>query len=576
MEGADITYATAKDWEDIMKNRSSLRMHALIQRLGLRAKWSSNKRGKTNFENPSVKALVSDMGDIVSGLPKDNEELVRYLASPESLRKEVEELMHKHGSAIWGRMSSREHLLTADSSDVDTRLFYPRNLYYEQEDDRAMIQMLLHWWIGLKACNVILARERLDRERRKKEYDRKAMVDRDSPREMAALTFVSLAPTPDAPTTASTPEGSKSLPLPPATQASRHAQAFRFDASSRGSSMSPAVQTPASSESPTMHARSILQGNGIHYLSRDANGTTGTSAVPLAAKGGLVSNHAIKRETNGHYTSSQPDLRKLNLELGNLVSNFLLEDGPQERASPITPQSAPGETARYGGGVYRGLDADTYRALRAYVYAETSEVQPDEERLLRRLETAWREGVRTSRNLILPSTPLFIAMDRTFLTWIEIRRHLSDLERADKRWCDEGNSDHEIAARVQQHRTLMSASREMIRNWYDIAEGLNFVNMSMMSMSASASASPNASASASASASADQNASATGMMSAAKPSADEVLVQALVLLAGESNTPDTTWVIPNVEGIIRWLAENVQRFSSSEEDNGHLLYVAGT
>lgn len=84
----------------------------------------------------------------------------------------------------------------------------------------------------------------------------------------------------------------------------------------------------------------------------------------------------------------------------------------------------------------------------------------------------------------------------------------------------------------------MSASREMIRNWEDIGQGLNF-------------------------ASAD----------AAKLSADEVLVHAFVLLAGESNMPDTTWLSVNVEGIIRWLAENLQRFSVEEEGQGSLLYV---
>jgi len=138
MEGADIHYANFKDWEDIMKNRSTLRMHALIQRLGLRAKWSSNKRGKTNFENPSVKALVANMGEIVATLPKDGEELVRYLAEPNSLRKEVDDLLNKHGRAIWGRDSPRDHLLSADSTEIDTRVFYPKNLYYEIEDDQVL------------------------------------------------------------------------------------------------------------------------------------------------------------------------------------------------------------------------------------------------------------------------------------------------------------------------------------------------------------------------------------------------------------------------------------------------------
>lgn len=84
----------------------------------------------------------------------------------------------------------------------------------------------------------------------------------------------------------------------------------------------------------------------------------------------------------------------------------------------------------------------------------------------------------------------------------------------------------------------MSASREMVRNWEDIGQGLNFVSTS-----------------------------------AAKLSADDLLVQAFVLLAGENNTENTSWLSVNVEGIIRWLAENLQRFSRDEQGQGNLLYV---
>jgi hypothetical protein len=429
MEGAEIHYASSKDWEDIIKNRSSLRMHALIQRLGLRAKWSSNKRGKTNFESPLVKALVEDTSKIVSKLPKDAPELVQHLGTPESLRQEVEDLMSKHGSEIWGRVSLREHLLIADSPDPDTRVFYPRDLYDDIEEDQMLIKMLLHWWIGLKACNVILARERLDRERKKKEGNKKAMdTDNNSPRDTAPQTFVLLAPTPNAPPT-SIVEVSKGVPLLPLTHASRHAQAFRLDTPSRGSLMSPKVHTLASSKSPTMHAWSLHRGNGSQRASRDMSDV---SAIPPVNGG---PNHVLPVGTNGYYNinyQSPSNLRKLNLELGSFVSNFLLKDGPQGRASSNTSQTGLGDTPR-NERIPRGLDFETLLAFRAYIYQEVCEVQWDEEYLLRRLECAWRDGVRTDRSFSLGSTPLFVALDRTFLTWIELRRHLADLERADRR-----------------------------------------------------------------------------------------------------------------------------------------------
>lgn len=135
MEGNTIGYASWKDWLDIMKNRSKLRMHELIERLGLRAKWSQNKRGKTNFESALVRELVTDMGDVVATLPKESDELVKFLSEEKSLDDQVEGLLKKHGSSIWGRIGDREHLITVGEPGVEDGI-YPRDLYFENGEDR--------------------------------------------------------------------------------------------------------------------------------------------------------------------------------------------------------------------------------------------------------------------------------------------------------------------------------------------------------------------------------------------------------------------------------------------------------
>lgn len=110
-------------------------MHELIERLGLRAKWSSNKRGKTNFESALVRELVQDMADIVNTLPKESDDLMKCLSEENSLRAEVNALLDKHGSRIWGRIGDREHLITANEPGVEESL-YPRDLYVENEQDK--------------------------------------------------------------------------------------------------------------------------------------------------------------------------------------------------------------------------------------------------------------------------------------------------------------------------------------------------------------------------------------------------------------------------------------------------------
>ena len=137
MDSNAIDYATSKDWLDIMKNRSKVRMHELIERLGLRAKWSSNKRGKTNFESAVVRELVADMGDIVSTLPKEPDELMKFLSVEDSLEEEVGDLIKKHGIKVWGKKGDggdRGHLIMANEAGVEEGV-YPRDLYGDVDAD---------------------------------------------------------------------------------------------------------------------------------------------------------------------------------------------------------------------------------------------------------------------------------------------------------------------------------------------------------------------------------------------------------------------------------------------------------
>lgn len=137
MDGTSISYAKSKDWLDIMKNRSKVRMHELIERLGLRAKWSSNKRGKTNFESALVRELVADMGDVVATLPKEPDELMKFLSEEGSLKEEVDGLLEKHGSKVWGQAGDREHLITANEPGVEEGV-YSKDLFYENEEDKQL------------------------------------------------------------------------------------------------------------------------------------------------------------------------------------------------------------------------------------------------------------------------------------------------------------------------------------------------------------------------------------------------------------------------------------------------------
>lgn len=137
MDSNNIRYAEAGDWEDFLKNKSRIKMHEIIERLGLRAKWSSNKRGKTNFDSTLVKDFVSAMSDMVKHLPKENATLIAHLAAPNSLDSEVDRLLERFGLSIWGRMGDREHLVNVGEPEVDP-FYYARDLYFEEPEDRKL------------------------------------------------------------------------------------------------------------------------------------------------------------------------------------------------------------------------------------------------------------------------------------------------------------------------------------------------------------------------------------------------------------------------------------------------------
>ncbi|KAF2871962.1 hypothetical protein BDV95DRAFT_492517 [Massariosphaeria phaeospora] len=499
MDGGEMTRkATAKHWQDIMKNRSNIRMHNLIERLGLRATWSTNRRGKAQFQSSLVRELVDNMGEILTAVPKETDDYLNFLAKEDSFENEVDTLLQKHGATIWGRMSDREHLLSAGEEGLEAEV-YPRDLYFENEEDRKQIRVLLHWWLGLKGCNVILARERLERGKRKKEETRRLQAELESSGEAVVATFDTLAP---------------------ATLAALAPYMSGPDLLHGSPSCTSAMVTPQeSSESPTAAnrdggpAQSVVEGvwNKIASEARESR------AASISSQAG-----AGPRPAMGHATP-QSVMRQLSEDTNMLAAKFTIT------------QTAHKDRPPNGVSVYP-LDPDTIRRLRIVLYREDNsppleeEAMHKEEALLCRLELAWRCGVRNDRARIERNPHQFVAWERAFFIWIELKRHLADLNRADIRWRGEGTTRPEIEERIRQHKLLMGASRELIRNFSDINGG------------------------------------------ASKLSADEVLRQALIVLVGEKCAMEMEWRRVDMAGEMDWLTEALEQFRKDEQQQGEALY----
>jgi hypothetical protein len=285
------------------------------------------------------------------------------------------------------------------------------------------IRKLLHWWIGLKACNVILARDRLDRERRKKAENRQARVEAEiaiQGENGTPASFVALAPN----------------------------SVLHEDTGSRGSPMSSSAMLtpPESGESPVVGPR---EGPGFAAV-KGGNGNAAFAASTHQLQSGQPENVAegvwrrLGAEANGSREHSASYIhraesksvakqqstdraqaafdRQISVDVAGLVASFRSDSTATERI-PEPTNSIP----------YKGLHYDDLRALRQYIYGEDCKIVVDEEALLNRLELAWREGVRADYEKLIANIPVFIARERAFFVWIELKRHLAALERADNR-----------------------------------------------------------------------------------------------------------------------------------------------
>ena len=218
----------------------------------------------------------------------------------------------------------------------------------------------------------------------------------------------------------------------PYNQPPRHIQ-LRLD-TSYSNPISPISGTPLhSAESP---AQGSSNAPFHDFNSREMYGSRRPSALSHSQSIPLHGGPEVRHSS----TPPLPSLHQLSSELGCLVSHFLEEGNAadlrtqmQKRSpSPGGQQIARGETVR-DAPVRRELDPETLLAFRSYIYPGESGPKWDEEVLLRRLETVWRDNIRTGQQLAAGDTALFAVRDRAFLTWIELRRHLADLDRADKR-----------------------------------------------------------------------------------------------------------------------------------------------
>lgn len=227
---------------------------------------------------------------------------------------------------------------------------------------------------------------------------------------------------------ATTPDPRPTVPIAPAfgqeaapvyMQPPRGVEALRLD-TSHSVPISPVNGTPY--DSPV----ASVQGASNEFL----------NAVSMGEPHAIILSHSSISHSGAEITAPlhistrpPPSLHQVSSELGSLACNFLEDNSATDGSAAPSPTNAEQEN------LPPALDAETLRGFRSYIYPGENGPKWDEQILLRRLETTWRDKVRTYHIRTMGETdqPVFAAADRAFLTWIELRRHLADLHNANER-----------------------------------------------------------------------------------------------------------------------------------------------
>lgn len=131
----DVSHWDRNKWVTVFSSHSPT-VREVASSLGLRfaASASTTNRGIPKFEDADFRKLSGEVGRISKLLPGERNILLDVAADPEVLQKELDEVMDTLGPLIWGKDTDRSRLSTPDPESK----LYPRDLYYEEPEDRAM------------------------------------------------------------------------------------------------------------------------------------------------------------------------------------------------------------------------------------------------------------------------------------------------------------------------------------------------------------------------------------------------------------------------------------------------------
>ena len=95
---------------------------------------ATERGGAVRFSKHELSNLSNGVQKVAKNLPSDLHALLDSASTPNTIDKELDELLTTHGPVLWGKNADRKRLLLAPGNSTT----YRKDLFYEVPVDREM------------------------------------------------------------------------------------------------------------------------------------------------------------------------------------------------------------------------------------------------------------------------------------------------------------------------------------------------------------------------------------------------------------------------------------------------------
>ncbi|KAL5401228.1 hypothetical protein PMIN04_013124, partial [Paraphaeosphaeria minitans] len=129
MRDSSLQHWSKDDWAVLFSSQGPT-IREITECLGLSC--ATERGGAIRFSKRELRNLSNGVQKVSKNLPRDLHALLESASTPNTIDKELDELLTTHGPVLWGKNADRKRLLLAPGNSTT----YRKGLFYEVPVDR--------------------------------------------------------------------------------------------------------------------------------------------------------------------------------------------------------------------------------------------------------------------------------------------------------------------------------------------------------------------------------------------------------------------------------------------------------